>query len=50
MDMCFIISNVENKHPEKPNRYHKRFLGKRCGIEYLGSEPLPKITVEDEEC
>ena len=34
--MRYVISNIENKRPEKPNRYHERILGKRCGIEYLG--------------
>ena len=34
--MRFVISKIENKRPEKPNKYHDRILGKRCGIEYLG--------------
>ena len=34
--MRYVITSIENKRPEKPNRYHSRILGKRCGIEYLG--------------
>ena len=34
--MRYVITNIENKRPEKPNPYHDRILGKRCGIEYLG--------------
>lgn len=36
VEMDFVISKIENKRPEKPNKYHERILGKRCGIEYLG--------------
>lgn len=36
VDICFVISDIESKNPEKPNRYHERIKGKRCGIEYLG--------------
>ena len=33
--MRYQIVDIENKRPEKPNRYHKRITGKRCGIECL---------------
>ena len=31
----YVISGIENKNPEKPNRYHERILGKRCAVERL---------------
>ena len=34
--MRYRITNIFNKRPDKPNRYHERIVGKRCGIEYLG--------------
>lgn len=33
--MRYRITNIFNKRPEKPNRYHERLVGKRCGIECL---------------
>jgi hypothetical protein len=44
--MRYVISNIENKRPEKPNRYHERVLGKRCGIEYLGPGSMCWLWIE----
>lgn len=46
VDMCFVISDIESKNPEKPNRYHKRIKGKRCGIEYLGPKSTCWLWIE----
>lgn len=44
--MRYQITGIENKRPDKQNRYHERILGKRCGIECLERGPMCWLWVE----
>ena len=44
--MLYRITGAESKRPEKPNKYHHRMTGKRCGIEYLGRGSMCYLWIE----
>lgn len=45
--MDWIVRSVVGKNPEKPNKWHPKLIGKRCGIEILEPRRTGHIWVED---
>lgn len=46
LEMEWVVRSIVGKNPAKPNKWHPRLIGKRCGIEVLELHRTGHIWVE----
>jgi hypothetical protein len=46
LEMDWVVRSVDGKNPERPNKWHPKLIGKRCGIEIFQLRRTGHIWIE----